>query len=601
MQKLLTRADVEAEATWDLADLFATRGAWLNEVASIEDAIASVTAYRRRLDFGGAALMACLEARDALRARLHRVRAFAGLRAAEDGADATRQADAADAAALCARVEAAISFVDSEIAALPRDTIESHVRAEPGLDVYRRVLEKIERVRPHLLSAETERVLASFAEALEAPETIYARSKQGDMTFAAFMDPAGLLRANSFNLFQSTYEASPDTAVRRAAWTSFCDGLARYQHTFAATFATEIRKNVVAASVRGYPSAEAYLLHEHEVPIGFYENVIEIIGSEVAAHMRRYALLRKRVLGLDKLLYCDIKAPLDPAYEPNVTFEQAGDILLDALAPMGAEYLGIMRSALHGRWVDRANNIGKASGAFCATPYGVHSFILMSWSGSMRDVFTLAHELGHAGHFMLAGKHQRYSNRDPAMPFVEAPSLSNEALLTRHLLAQAVDPKMRRWVLMQALGTYHHNFVTHLLEAILQRRVYALSTAGEPVTAARLNALTREILKEFWRDTVEIDDGAALTWMRQPHYYMGLYPYTYSAGLIAATALAEKASTEGSAVYVRWLDVLRAGGTLPPLELMRLADVDLASPATMRGAVAYVGELVDELEQLFSA
>jgi oligoendopeptidase F len=217
----------------------------------------------------------------------------------------------------------------------------------------------------------------------------------------------------------------------------------------------------------------------------------------------------------------------------------------------------------------------------------------------MRDAFTLAHELGHAGHFMLAGQHQRPANRDAAMPFVEAPSIMNEVLLARHILARSADPRMRRWVLTQVLGTYHHNFVTHLLEAELQRQVYRLAEGGQPVTAALLNERKRAILEKFWGDTVEIDDGAAMTWMRQPHYYFGLYPYTYSVGLVAATALAEKSSREGPAVLSRWLDVLRAGGTLPPLDLMRQVGIDLSSPQPIREAVAYVGRLIEELEAGF--
>ena len=214
----------------------------------------------------------------------------------------------------------------------------------------------------------------------------------------------------------------------------------------------------------------------------------------------------------------------------------------------------------------------------------------------MRDAFTLAHELGHAGHFMLAGQHQRRANTDPAMPFVEAPSIMNEVLLARHLLARPRDPRMRRWVLTQVLGTYHHNFVTHLLEAELQRQVYRLAEGGQPVTAPLLNERKRAILQGFWGDAVEIDAGAAMTWMRQPHYYMGLYPYTYSVGLVAASALAEKSSRDGPAVFSQWLDVLRAGSTLPPLELMRRVGIDLSSPQPIRDAVAYVGRLIDELE-----
>jgi len=200
---------------------------------------------------------------------------------------------------------------------------------------------------------------------------------------------------------------------------------------------------------------------------------------------------------------------------------------------------------------------------------------------------------------MLAGQHQRRANTDPAMPFVEAPSIMNEVLLARHILARSTDPRMRRWVLTQVLGTYHHNFVTHLLEAELQRQVYRLAEGGQPVTAALLNERKRAILQGFWGDTVEIDDGAAMTWMRQPHYYLGLYPYTYSVGLVAATALAEKSNREGDAVLAQWLDVLRAGGTQPPLELMRRVGIDLSSVQPIRDAVAYVGRMVNELEASF--
>jgi oligoendopeptidase F len=353
----------------------------------------------------------------------------------------------------------------------------------------------------------------------------------------------------------------------------------------------------VLAKARGYDSAERFLLHTHKISFELYTNVLDILQAELAPHMRRYARLRRRVLGLDKVLYCDIKAPLDPGYEPAVKFEETGALLEEALAPLGAEYVGLVRSAFRRRWIDRASNVGKASGAFCATPYGVHSFILMTWTDSMRDAFTLAHELGHAGHFMLAGQHQRRANTDPAMPFVEAPSIMNEVLLARHLLVtQAADPRMRRWVLTQVLGTYHHNFVTHLLEAELQRQVYRLAEGGQPVTAALLNERKRAILEGFWADAVEIDDGAAMTWMRQPHYYLGLYPYTYSVGLVAATALAEKSNHDGPAVLAQWLDVLRAGGTLPPLDLMRRVGIDLSSPQPIRDAIAYVGRLIEELE-----
>ena len=216
-------------------------------------------------------------------------------------------------------------------------------------------------------------------------------------------------------------------------------------------------------------------------------------------------------------------------------------------------------------------------------------------------MFTLAHELKHASHFGLAMKAQRYVNTRPSMPFIEAPSIMNEMLLARHILAAGGDVRTRRGVIMQLLGTYHHNFVTHLLEAELQHRVYGMAEGGQAVIATLLNRCKGEILEEFWGDAVTVDDGARMTWMRQPHYYMGLYPYTYSVGLVAATATAQKVDQEGAVAVQRWLQVLKAGGTGKPLELMQLAGIDLGSEAPIRGAVAYVGALIDELERAFAA
>jgi len=356
---------------------------------------------------------------------------------------------------------------------------------------------------------------------------------------------------------------------------------------------------VVLARLRGYPSTEACLLQPHKIPLAVYNNILDIIQADLAPHMQRLARLRQRVLGLDRLLYCDIKAPLDADFNPPVSYDAGCQLILDALAPMGADYVDFARRTMTQRWVDRADNIGKSSGAFCASPYGVHPYILITWSDTMRNVFTLAHELGHGGHFGLAMQHQRYVNTRPAMPFIEAPSIMNEMLLAQHILAQTQDPRMRRAVLLQVLGTYHHNFVTHLLEAELQRQVYALAESGGSITAAVLNERKGAILQRFWGDTVTIDDGACMTWMRQPHYYMGLYPYTYSVGLVASTAMALKVQQEGQPAVQRWLDVLKAGGTRPPLDLLQMAGIHMTSPQPIHDAVAHVGRLVDLLEQSF--
>ncbi|HWH80668.1 MAG TPA: oligoendopeptidase F [Burkholderiaceae bacterium] len=599
MQTRLARSEVPVESTWNLDDLFAHEEAWESEYHAVDEARQSLGVYQGKLGVDAAALLACLSAVESVQARLMRVRAFAHLRNAQDGTNPQYQAAMARVSALQARVGASTSFVDSEILAFPDDLVEQFMASQPGLAGFKVYLNDLQALRPHRLGADTERVLASLGEVLNAPSMIYNRSKSSDMQFAPFTDAAGTVYANSVNGFESQFETHNDTSVRRAAWASFSAGLRAYNQTYAATFATEVNKNVVTARLRNYRSTEDFLLQPHKIPRQVYSNILDIIQAELAPHMQRYARLRRRVLGLDKLLYCDIKAPLDPEFNPQMSYEDGCRLILESLTVMGPEYDAFARQAMEQRWVDRADNIGKSSGAFCASPHGAHPYILITWSNTMRNVFTLAHELGHAGHFGLAMQHQRFFNMRPAMPFVEAPSIMNEMLLAQHILGKSQETRLRRSVIMQVLGTYHHNFVTHLLEAELQRQVYALAEAGGSITAAVLNERKGQILATFWGDTVEIDEGARMTWMRQPHYYMGLYPYTYSVGLVASTAMSLLVQEEGQPAVRRWLEVLKAGGTREPLELMQLAGIDMNSPQPIHDAVAYVGRLVEELEASF--
>lgn len=600
MHTRLARADVPADQTWDLDDLFASESAWEAALQAVDEALPALARFQGQLSRDAATLLDCLDTVDRLQARMVRVESFAHLRNAQDGTHPPHQAAAARVAALDARLAAATSFVDSEILAFPDGVLQQFLAAEPGLAVFSHHLERLQQQRPHRLGAETERVLAALDEVLDAPYLVYSRSKAGDLQFAPFTDAAGTTYANSFNGFESQFETHADASVRRGAWASFSAGLKTCNQAYAATFATEVNKNVVLARLRGYRSTEEFLLQAHQIPHALYRHILDIIQAELAPHMQRYARLRRRVLGLDRLLYCDVKAPLDPEFNPRVSWDEACNLILESLAVMGPDYVGFVRQALAQRWVDRADNIGKSSGAFCAAPYGVHPYILITWSDSMRNVFTLAHELGHGGHFSLAMQHQRLVNMWPAMPFIEAPSIMNEMLLAQHILGRSQETRLRRSVIMQVLGTYHHNFVTHLLEAELQRQVYALAESGRSITAALLNDTKGALLQAFWGDTVHIDDGARMTWMRQPHYYMGLYPYTYSVGLVASTAMSLRVQQEGAPAVQRWLQVLQAGGTKKPLELMQMAGINLHTPQPIHDAVAYVGRLVDELERSFS-
>ncbi len=599
MSRRLTRSEVPADQTWNLADLFADLSSWEKELEAIDSELPSLAAFKGSLGESALRFKDCLNAQEALYERLVRLFTYASLRLSEDGTDPVNQAAFGKVSALAAKWDAGTAFIKSEILALPVGTVERFVTEDSELASLRFYLDKMLKTRPHQLSEETEVALAALGEVHGAPYLTYERAKSSDMQFPSFMDGEGKERELSFALYEDAYEDSADLTTRRNAYAAFVKGLKGYQNTLAATFATEIKKNVTLARLRKYPSATEMLLESHLVTTEAYNNVLDIIQAELAPHMRRYAALRKRVLGLDKMLYCDIEAPIDPSFNPKISYEEASDLILEALSVMGPEYGKIMRTALKERWVDLADNVGKSTGAFCSSPYGNHSYILITWTDSARGALVLAHELGHAGHFELANRYQRLANTEPSMFFVEAPSTINELLVGQHMMAKSEDVRMRRWVIMQFLATYHHNFVRHLLEGELQRRVYAKAEAGEPITAQTLSKTKGEILEQFWGDAVEIDDGARLTWMRQPHYYMGLYPYTYSAGLTLATAVAQLIREEGQPAVERWLQVLKAGGTRGPLELAAMAGVDMSKPDAIRKAVSYVGSLVDELEASF--
>lgn len=598
--KPLRREEVPEELTWDLTDLFQTNEEWEAEVDAIWNDFDRVRKYKGRIAEGPDVLFACIEAREALNKRFHHVYTYAELNVSTDGTNPVFQAQWSKVGSLEAALKEATSFVKVEIIELPEGLIEKYISEGTGLEKYDVHLRDVLEEKKHSLSIETEEVLAALEDVFSAPNNIYERSKSSDMTFTSTKDEDGRVLPMSFKLYENTYEPSPNKYVRRNAYDSFIQTLSQYQQTYAEVYATEIKKQVTMARLRNYDSVTDMLLEPQKVTQEMYHNQLDVILRELKPHMRSYARLKKRVLGLDSMKFCDLKAELDEEYNPKISYEEAKELILESVQILGPEYTRITKEAMEDRWVDLADNIGKSTDAFVSSPYGTHPYVLLTWSGTMQSVFTLTHELGHAVHSHFSGKHQVMINFESSYYFVEAPSTLNELLLGKHLLSKTEDNRMRRWVILQMLETYYHNFVTHLLEGELQRRVYRLAEDGTAITATVLNKEKLDILKMFWGDTVELDEGAGLTWMRQSHYYMGLYPYTYSAGLTVSTAVSEMIDQEGASAVERWLNVLEAGGSKAPLELIRQAGIDMTETEPIKRAVEYVGYLVAELEKSYT-
>lgn len=592
VQSLPKRADVNINETWDLAHIFATEEAYTQALHDIEQQVEQFADTWLDKFSTAEQVVAMLRDYEKLQQAFVPVYSYAQLAESVDGTDEQAQMRISKLSNVFAQIGKELAFVDSQLSLLDIEVLATAIELEPQ---YAHHLSEVIRRIPNQLHPEVERALAALSSTFQAPYDLYNMMKAVDIKFPDFT-VAGEAYPISYVTFEGVWDSHPDTEKRRAAFAAFNDTLKDYAFTTGKAYDTQVQKEKTIASLRGFDSVIDYLLFEQNVDRDMYNRQIDVIMEELAPHMRKYAKLVQKVNGLDKMTFADLKAPIDASYEPQVTIEESKNYIFDALSVMGEDYLTLMKRSYDERWTDFAQNIGKATGAFCSTPYGIHPYILISWTGSMEDVFVLAHELGHAGHFYLTHENQNIFNSEPSLYFIEAPSTTNEMLMANHLLKSSQDPKFKRWVIASIVSrTYYHNFVTHLLEAAYQREVYAIIDEGGSVNASVLTKLKREVLEKFWGEAVEIDDEAALTWMRQPHYYMGLYPYTYSAGLTIATAVSQRIKNEGQVAVDDWLTVLKAGGTKSPKELAQMAGVDISTDQPLRETIAFIGSLIDEL------
>lgn len=598
MGKILKRHEVSEASTWKTSDLFESKEAFMDSLEKLKSKTKDFLNYKGRLNESASVFYDALVKIEGIVVELIALGTYAELEQSTDASNVEIQELYMAYLSAETEISTDLTFFKNEFLSLPEGVFRAYFQEEPKLEVYRKYLEGIYEEKDYKLDDETEEVLAALGEVIHAPYNIYSISKASDMVFDDIEDGKGKVHPNSFNLFEGKYEFSEDPVLRKNAYDSFNKTLKKYKNTYASVYASQVKKEVTMAKLRGYKSVTQMLLKSQEVTEEMYHRQIDVIYKSLAPHMRRFAGLLKKELKLEKINFYDLKAPIDKTYNPSATYDEAKETVLKSLAVMGEEYLEIMNKAFDERWIDYADNAGKSSGAFCASPYSAHPYILVTFQDNMRDAFTLTHELGHAGHFYLANKNQKYFNTEPSTYTVEAPSTMNEMLLGRYLLKNNSDPQMKKWVILQFMGTYYHNFVTHLLEAAFQRKIYDFAEKGKALTSQLLCDTKLEVLRGFWGDAVEIDEAAGMTWMRQPHYYMGLYPYTYSAGLTASTACSEMIFEEGQAAVDRWLEMLKMGGKLKPLDLLKVAGMDFTTDEPVEKAVAYVGSLIDQLIEL---
>lgn len=593
--KLNARKDVPVNETWDLSLIFAAEAdfeAAVEKAKALADTLEKT--YKNALTTPES-IAECLALYEELEILLYQTTSYTSLAVSVDYTDTEAQKKDAKMTALAAEIGSRLSFIESEIADAPEELIRAAMDKTGRAKHY---LAEILREKPHRLSAETEKVLAALSPVFNAPYDIYHMTKLADMKFGSFT-VNGREYPLGYSLFEDEYEYEADTDVRRAAFRAFSDKLREYENTTAATYNTYLTQQRIMAKQRGFADMfEADLFTDH-VTREMYDRQIDLITEKLAPAMRKYARLVGKMNKLDRVTFADLKLPLDAEFDPRVTIGESREYVRSALSVLGQDYADMVDEAYDKRWIDFARNVGKETGGFCSSPYGCNSYILLSWNNRMADVFTIAHELGHAGHFRLCNDAQSLFDTNVSGYLIEAPSTMNELLLAQDLLRKNTDKRFRRWVLSSLIGhTYYHNFVTHLREAWYQREAMNIIEQGGAVNAETLSGIFRKNLETFWGDAVELTEGCELTWMRQPHYYMGLYSYTYSAGLTLATQAALNIAAEGESAVARWRAMLEAGSTRDPLGLAAIAGIDLSTPDALEHTIAYISGIIDEIAAL---
>ncbi len=598
IKSLPNRTAVPVEETWDLSAIFENDQACRDAQKELKQRVDSFKQkYQEKLKDSKDSqfILEAIQEYENIYEMAYRIYSYVNLAFTVDMRNPELGKWMQEANLLLADYTSNTSFFDSELALLDAEVFQKTIEATTQ---YKNYLKNKFDAKKYLLSAETEKVLAALAPSLNLPYQLYETIKAQDMTFSDFT-ANGNTYPLSYVTYENNYAEDPDPQIRRNAFAAFSETLEKYHHVNAELMLGQFTQKHILAKLRGFANATEASLYEQKSSRELYDRQIDLIMQELAPHMRRYAKLIQKVHGLQEMHYADLLAPLDPHYEPDASIEAAKKYISDAMQFMGQEYHDMVMAGFPERWIDFAQNQGKSTGGFCAGVPKAHPYILLNWSGKLSEVFTLAHELGHAAQDILIAKENRLLEQQMPFYLIESPSTAHELLLVRSLLTQNDDPRFKRFVIASMVGkTYYHNAVTHLLEGAFQREVYDLIADHQQLTAEDLDRIYYDQLKKFWGDAVILDPGCEKTWMRQPHYYMDLYSYTYSASLVVSTDFYLSLAENSEQQIQNWFKYLKTGGPLTVTEHAQIIGVDLTTEKPLRNMIDFIGKLIDQMEEL---
>lgn len=588
--------EIPESHTWRLEDIFESDAAWEEAFVALKGEIPRAARYKGRLAEGPGTLLECLRTRDELHERALRILAYASLGRDLDTRNPHHQAMYDRAVGLYVQLRSELSYIDPEILQIDAAALRSWVDGTPGLETYRRSIEQLLREKPHVLSPAEEQLLAMAGELAQAPEDIYGMLNDADLTFPTVKDekgePVQLTHARFIRLMEN-----PNRAVREETFRAFYGTYATVRNTMAATLAANIKKDVFYARVRRFSSSLEAALFPDNIPVAVYDNLIATIRRHLPL-LHRYMRLRKRVLGVDELHMYDVYVPLVADLDREVTYEEAKAEVLEACRPLGEEYTRELARGFEQRWVDVYERPGKRAGAYMSGVYGVHPFVLTNWQDNLDSMFTLAHEMGHAMHSFFSQRAQAFVNSHYSTFVAEVASTANEALLLHHLLRKAGSKRERLYLLNHHLEGFRTTVFRQAMFAEFERKIHETVEQGEALTADRLDAMYGELNAAYYGPDVVTDEEIRREWMRIPHFYYNFYVYQYATGFCAATALAKGILEGGAEERDRYLRFLSLGGSMDPIDQLRVAGVDMTSPKPVEEALAVFGEALAEMESL---
>lgn len=596
-ETLQERGQIDPRYQWDLTRMYANDAAWEEDFGALDAKIDALADFAGKLG-NAEGLRAFLDAEVRLDRALSNLYCYASMRRSEDTRATAAQSMYARIGTKYVRAVSVRAFAEPELLALPEETLQALVE-DPALKEYRFALEDLLRRKPHTLSAAEEKLLASFGEVLGAPGEIADNLQDADLVFDGVQDGAGeTVEVTGANYI--VLQSSADRALRENSFRSFYRGYRQHINTFAATYSANVKAAVTEAAVRHYPSSRAMAMAGENIPESVYDSLVSAVRAHLPA-MYRYVALRKRLLGVEELHYYDVYAPLTQGTPKRYTYDQAKQMVLDAVAPLGENYGTIVRRGFAERWVDVFPNKGKSGGAYSTGTYDSSPYILTNFTGTLDSVSTIAHEMGHSMHTWFSNHNQPPQYAGYTLFVAEVASTVNENLMIEQLLKQADDPAERLVLLNQYLENFKGTVYRQTMFAEFEREAHAMAERGEALSPAALNKLYAGLVADYFGPGLVMDDEVQYEWARIPHFYRPFYVYKYATGYSTAVALSEKILGEGEQAVRRYLEFLSMGGSAYPLDELRHAGVDLTTPAPVEAALNKFERILDDAERTVRA